>query len=411
MKILILSSSAGNGHNSAGNRIKEKFLKEQPDSEIEMVDIYKSYASKLNAWIIEKGYFFACNHLLPIYNHFFKKSEHTDFTKKDGYGCHKQTYSMLHGILNKIYEFKPDLIICTYIFSAVAIANLKRVYNIPAKIACMTLDYGVSPYWECTSNALDYMFITDEYMIEPFIERGFSRNNLFVTGIPISYQFYENYDKKETRKLLNLDENLFTIIVMKASFFPIKEKKLVKSLSKLDKKIQIVFINGKDEKSKKKIDKFIKKYKLNHIIHNIGFTKQIPQYFSACDLVLGKAGGLTTTESMASCLPSLILNKLPLQEIYNKNFLVEKGCALEVTNKTLTDKINYVINNPSIYNNMVAATIKTRKMYAVNQMYDVLKDVSKADYSNVMLTDSKKTLIKKVNKQRLLDLKQSKNKK
>ena len=28
MRILILSSSAGNGHNSAGNRIKEKFLKE-----------------------------------------------------------------------------------------------------------------------------------------------------------------------------------------------------------------------------------------------------------------------------------------------------------------------------------------------------------------------------------------------
>lgn len=408
MKILILSSSAGNGHNSAGNRIKEKFLKEQPSSEIEMVDIYKSYASKLNAWIIEKGYFFACNHLLPLYNHYFKKSEHEDFKYKDGFGCHKQIYSMMHGILNKIYEYKPDLIICTYIFSSIAIANLKRIYNIPAKVACMTLDYGVSPYWECTCDALDYMFLTDEYMVEPFIKRGFSRNQLFVTGIPISYQFYEERNKIETRKALKLDENLFTIVVMKASFFPIKEKKLVKSLSKVNKQIQIVFINGKDEKSKKKIDKYVKKYKLKHVVHNIGFTKQIPEYFSACDLVLGKAGGLTTTETITCGLPSLILNKLPMQEIYNKNFLVEKGCALEVTSKTLTDKINYLIDNPNEYKKMVESAIKTRKMYAVNNLYEVLKNVPKASYDNLTLNETKKQVIKRVHKQRKLDLKKAK---
>lgn len=411
MKILILSSSAGNGHNSAGNRIKEKFLKEQPSAQIEMVDIYKSYASKLNAWIIEKGYFFACNHLLPIYNHYFKKSEHTNFKLKDNFGCHKQVYSMMHGILNKIYDYKPDLIICTYIFAAIAVANLKRVYNIPAKVACMALDYGVSPYWECTSSALDYMFLTDEYMIEPFLNRGFKKEQLYVTGIPISYEFYEERNKTQTRKQLGLNEDLFTIVVMKASFFPIKEKPLVKSLAKVNGKIQIIFINGKDEKSKNKIDKYVKKYKLNHVVHNIGFTKQIPQYFSASDMVLGKAGGLTTTETITSKLPSLILNKLPMQEVYNKNFMVQKGCAIEVTPKNLTEKINYIIENPTEYQKMVEATINTRKMHAVDKFYDVLKNVPTASYKNISLTDNKKQLIKKVNKQRKIDYKLAKNSK
>ena len=408
MRILILSSSAGNGHNSAGNRIKEKFLNEQPQAEIEMVDIYKSYASKIQAWTIEKGYFFACNHLLPLYNHYFKKSEHTDFKLKDGFGCHKQTYSMLHGILNKIYDYKPDLIICTYIFAAIAVANIKRVYNIPAKVACMALDYGVSPYWECTADCLDYMFLTDEYMVEPFIQRGFKKEQLYVTGIPIAYEFNQDRDKMATREKLNLNKDLFTIVVMKASFFPVKEKKLIKEFKNVNKQIQIIFINGKDEKSKKKIDKLIRKYKLNHIVHNIGFTKQIPEYFSASDLVLGKAGGLTTSETITSKLPALILNKLPMQEIYNKDFMVKKGCAIEVTKDNFAEKINYLLTNNSEYEKMVQATISTRKLNVVDKFYEVLKDIKKADYSGIEFNHNKKQTIKNIHKKRKQALKNAK---
>ena len=408
MRILILSSSAGNGHNSAGNRIKEKFLKEQPNAEIEMVDVYKTYASKMQAWAIEQGYFIACNHLLPIYNYFFKKSENVNFDLKDSSGCHKQTYSMLHGILNKIYDFKPDLIICTYIFAAIAVENIKRAYNIPAKVACMALDYGVSPYWECASSCLDYMFLTDEYMVDLFVERGYRKEQLYVTGIPISYEFNLDRDRGETREKLNLDKELFTVIVMKASFFPVSEKKLVKEFQKVDKPIQIVFINGKDKKSKKKLDKYIKKYNLKHTIHNIGFTKQIPEYFSASNLVLGKAGGLTTSETITSKLPALILDRLPMQEIYNKEYMVKKGCAIEVTKNNFADNINYLLNNKEVYEKMVQSTIATRKLNVVDKFYDILKDIEPANYSDIEFNDNKKIVIKKVDSQRKKAIKDSK---
>lgn len=404
MKILILTCSAGNGHNSAAKRIQEKFLAENPQTEIEIVDIYKQYASRLQAWIIEDGYFFACNHLMKTYNHFFKKTEHTDFENKHSFGCHSQVNSMLSGILNKIYSYQPDLIVCTYIFSAIAVANLKRVYNIPAKVACMTLDYGVSPYWECTSDALDYMFLTDEYMIEPFVKRGFKESQLFVSGIPISNEFYVERDKAETRKLLGLDENLFTIVVMCASFFPVTPKQLINNLKQLNKKIQVVIINGKNHKQQKKYEKLLKNEKLVHVVHNIGFTKQIPQFFSACNLIVGKAGGLTTTETISSKLPSLIFDEsLPLQEIYNKNFMIEKGCALPVSKKNLADKINFLLANPQEYEKMVLATEKTRKLYAIDKFYEVLKDVPKANYDGLKVADSKKEVIKKVRQQRKID--------
>lgn len=405
MKVLIFTASAGNGHNSTAKRIKEKFIKEQPDCEVEIVDMYKSYASKLKAWIMEDGYFWICKNWVNLYNKVFKKQEKVKYENRDKLDANKQTYEMLNGMAKKIFSFKPDLIICTYVFAAIALTNLKRAYNIPAKVACMTLDYGVSPYWECTCKGLDYMFITDEYMIQPFLERGFSLSQLHVTGIPISYEFYKQRNKQECRKLLELQDDIFTILIMKASFFPIKELDIIKNLSKVKQKIQVVIVNGKDFKSQKLLNKYIKKYKLQHIFHNIGFTNQIPEYFSACDLIIGKAGGLTVTETITSGLPSLIVDKLPQQEIYNKNYLVEAGCALPVTSKTLASTINELIDNKDKYQEMVYNTLKIRKTNVIDKFYEILKDVPTAIYSDLEFTDKKSETIKKVNKQRIKEVK------
>ena len=53
MKILIFSSSAGNGHNSTAKRIKEKVLEKDPTADIKIIDSYNKYARPLKAWIME----------------------------------------------------------------------------------------------------------------------------------------------------------------------------------------------------------------------------------------------------------------------------------------------------------------------------------------------------------------------
>lgn len=410
MKILLLTASAGNGHNSTAKRLKEIFLQKDPSCQIEIVDIYKQYASSFSKWYIEDGYMFACKNLIDIYNFFFKKSEKSNYKNRDKTSAHKNIYSMLHGVLNKIYEFKPDLIICTYIFSAVTIANLKRVYNIPAKCACMTLDYGISPYWECVSSAMDYMFLTDDYMIEPFLERGFKREQLYPVGIPIGNQFSTLNDKKATLKKLNL-KNIFTVLVMKSGFFPISNASLIKALKKVKSKIQIIIINGTDKKSKKQIDKLLTKHKLQHEVQNLEFVDVI-DYYSVADIIVGKGGGLTTTESITAEIPSLIVNKLPQQEIYNKEYLENNGCAIGINKKTLPRVIDDLVQNQDKLLNIKDNCKKIKKTFVLEKFYEVLSKVPKANYLDIQhVTDSKKTVIKKVDKARKLAIKQNKVKK
>ena len=71
MKILIFSSSAGNGHNSTAKRIKEKVLENNPEAEIKIIDSYNAYASPLKAWIMEDGYFWICKNWVNLYNKVF----------------------------------------------------------------------------------------------------------------------------------------------------------------------------------------------------------------------------------------------------------------------------------------------------------------------------------------------------
>ena len=411
MKVLVFTVSAGNGHNSTAKRIKEKILEENPNAEIEIVDVYKSYTGKFKQWTMEKGYFFVCRHFVGLYNHFFKKSEKCNYSTRDTAKVNKEVNVLLYGMLNKIYEYKPDLIVSTYIFCAVALRNLRRYYKIPAKIMCMTLDYGISPYWECCAEGLDYMFLTNESMVEPFKEKGYKDEQLFVTGIPVAKKFSNPYTKEEASIILGLDSKVFTICVMKASFFPVKNKQLVKELAKVKKPIQLIFINGKDEKGLKQIDKYVKKYKLQHKVVNVGFTDKVVEYFSASDMILGKAGGLTTTESINTGVPSLILGKLPQQEIYNKKFLVDNGCAISITNKTIGQAINNILDNKDEYNRIKDNCLKLRITDTIDRYYEVISKVPVADYSGIELKDNKRQVIKNVTKCRKESIKKQKNSK
>ena len=58
------------------------------------------------------------------------------------------------------------------------------------------------------------------------------------------------------------------------------------------------------------------------------FINNVPEAMHISDLVITKPGGLTTTESLASHLPMLLINPVPGQEEENAEFLEQAGAAI-----------------------------------------------------------------------------------
>ena len=69
---------------------------------------------------------------------------------------------------------------------------------------------------------------------------------------------------------------------------------------------------------------------------------------AAADLVVGKPGGLTTSEALASGLVFVIVNPIPGQEERNSDHLLEEGAAIRCNNlPALAYKIDRLLDDPA----------------------------------------------------------------
>ena len=62
-KILILTVTAGNGHNACARGMKNKLEKLSGEVEVKIVDLLKCYSSKRDFWITDRGYSIAVSKL------------------------------------------------------------------------------------------------------------------------------------------------------------------------------------------------------------------------------------------------------------------------------------------------------------------------------------------------------------
>ncbi len=379
-KYLILTVTAGNGHNSAAKHLEQRILSENKGDQVKIVDVFKEYGNKLKVWTMNEGYFFLVKYLVKGYNFVFKRLEKLDPNKRNKATAQQNILPESPHILKLIYEYKPDIIYCTHFAPAIAITNLRKHYEIPAKVFAPVLDYDLSPYWECTIG-IDYIVSSCDDSAKNLPSKGFNKNQILNYGITVSPKFSLDLNKEDTRKKLGLKENMFTLLIMKASFFTIKNKELLRQLEKVNVPMQIVIVNGNSYKDKAYFDKKINKLNSKHTYVNLGFVTNMDELYSASDLAVCKGGGLTTTECLNKRLPNIIVNKLPLQEIHNKEYVLNKGCSLNLqNNKNLHTIINIFASNPKKLEEFKQKIDEVRKPDALENLYQFMGTCPNADY-------------------------------
>src|SRR5579859_5190960 len=78
-----------------------------------------------------------------------------------------------------------------------------------------------------------------------------------------------------------------------------------------------------------------------------GFTTDMDEFMAAADLMIGKPGGLTTSESLIKGLGWVVVNPIPGQEEKNAIYLLEQGVGVWADNlHTLAFKIRSVLEQP-----------------------------------------------------------------
>ena len=77
------------------------------------------------------------------------------------------------------------------------------------------------------------------------------------------------------------------------------------------------------------------------------YSTEMHEWMAISDLLIGKPGGLTLSEAMASTLPMILLNPIPGQDDINAASLLEEGVAVSPTDVvTLPYKVDLLLREP-----------------------------------------------------------------
>lgn len=388
-KYLIFTITAGNGHNSAANAVKESL--EKSGAEVKVIDLLHEFCdNKTYVWAQAEGYGLAVQYFPKTYNAFFRHYQKADPKKFYKSPVQSGLLDMYDKFLKLINDYKPDAIYCSHFLPAVMITNLRKLYPIPAKVYAFVFDYAVCPFWEAATG-IDYLLVPNESYYPTMMAKGFKREQLLPYGLTVSEKFSQKMDKCKAREKLGLKDGVFTVLVMFGGGFWSGNYKIVKNLVKhiQGRSLQIIVANGRDEKSKKRIDKL--KTSGGISILNYGFSRNVDELMSAADVIVGKAGGVSVTESLNKYLPMICCKKLPEQESVNVKMLVSEGAARQYKNdRMLITIMNELLNNPRQLIEMRENVARIRRpnatanlakdMLAVETDYSTVKDV---DYSLV----------------------------
>lgn len=381
-KVLILTVTAGNGHNACAKGMKNK-LEELGGCEVKIVDLLKSYSSKLNVWVSDGGYSLSVSKLLPLYNAFYNKYYKRPAYKRFSTPSQGTVLTVVNGLLKEILEFRPDVIYATHFYGAMALTNLKLVYDLPCVNITSNLDYVNSPFWESTVG-VDYFAIPNEDFTNECMQEGFKREQLLPIGLPVDERTLAIVDKKEARRKLGLDEDVFTVMVMFGGGYWSGGFKIFKNLIKAlqGRKAQVIMINGRNKKGYDKIEKM--KFPDGLKVVNVGFTTEVPSYLSAADVILNKYGGTSVTEMINKELPMLITEKLAGQEKRNLVYMKEKGVALSFKNaKELKENILKLMDDKSLREQMSTSCLPLKKN-ATEELAKLILSQPEADYTDIL---------------------------
>jgi len=368
-KVMIFYAAYGGGHLSAARSIKENIEINYKNVEVKLVDCME-YVSKYVNKVTTKAYAEMAKKAPRTWGRVYWNSQ-------KGPLAHFSTTSnkVLSIKLNKLLQdFSPDVIISTHPFATQMCAYLKKLGKLDTKIATVMTDYAPHDQWLVFNHYVDYYFVSHEGMKKQLHEKGIPNEKIYATGIPLSNKFLLKYDKTQILESFGLSPDRKTVLFFGGGEFGLGKTqtfKIFKSFAECHENIQIVAISGKNPKMKESFENLVYELGKHDFIKILEYTNKVPELMSISDLVVTKPGGLTTTESLASGLPIVVINPIPGQEEENAIYLEENKVAIWIKKDDNVEEIlNNLLSNPDKIQEM---KIRARLIAKKNSTKDICK--------------------------------------
>jgi processive 1,2-diacylglycerol beta-glucosyltransferase len=309
-RILILTASFGEGHNSAARGVRDGLARVAPEGvEVELRDLFAEAYGPVNE-LVRQSYLAVVNFTPRAWGAVYrwldrKKDFDTEFARFSRLEDH------LAGLLER---FQPDVMVCTF----PAYPNvLRRIQgqsargSQPCKIVVVITDsITINAAWyRC---AADYFIVANDQSASVLRTVGVIPQKIKVFGFPVSPKFADSAASNRVLPPSNSERRVLYMIHAATRGAPELAQRLA------DLGVNLTVTIGRADTLMPEIEAAAgDKAKI------IGWTDELPRMLHESHLLIGKAGGATVQETIAAACPMIISYVVAGQEEGNARLIVE----------------------------------------------------------------------------------------
>lgn len=314
-RILILTASFGEGHNSAARGLRDGLRRVASDqTEIELHDLLAEAYGPLNEFV-RKAYLGLVNFASPAWGAVYRWfDQEKDFD---------QEFARLVRLKNHftalLDRFCPNVVACTFpVYSNVlqriltenpgSFSDCKKVVVVTDSITINAVWYGC---------AADYFLVANEQSATVLRSGGIAPEKIKILGFPVSPKFADFAEDRPSPSSNSSRRVLYMINAAKRG-----APEVVRMLAKLDLDLTVTI--GRADELRAAIELAAD----GHAIKIIGWTDELPRMMHENHLLIGKAGGATVQETIAAKCPMIVNHVVAGQEEGNARLIVETNSGV-----------------------------------------------------------------------------------
>lgn len=333
MRVLILTASAGDGHIAAARALEAALLARGTQPEV--LDVLDAAPRAFRLWF-QGGYETLVRKMPRLWGYLYRGAD------KPGLFYGVQTaldVLCLEGLRRQIGANPPEWVLCTHSVAQPMLERLRRSCGSHApRVGVAVTDVYPHIMWLRGNPELLFVHSSDtESRIAR--RRPDLADRVRVTGIPVHPWFAEKKDADVLRRELGWSADEIVLLIVSGGIGAGPLLEVVRALTEdlhlgSGARVRLVVVCGRHRRNYAECARYASSTGLASSALSVqGYVphERFRAMLRAADLLIGKPGGLTSSEALACGLPMVIFRPLliPGQEDANAEYLIRHGAALE----------------------------------------------------------------------------------
>jgi UDP-N-acetylglucosamine:LPS N-acetylglucosamine transferase len=307
-RILILTASFGEGHNSAARGVRDGLARVAPNqADVELRDLFAEAYGPMNEFV-RRSYLALVNSAPRAWGIVYRWLD-----RKTDYDAEFRRLTRLKkSFAPLLAHFRPDIVVCSFPAYANVLQEILGAERHCKCVVVVTDSITINASWY--RSPADYFLVANEQSASVLRSVGVAPEKIKIFGFPVSPRFADLTNDRQ----LNSKPRVLHMIHAATRGAP----ELAGLLAKLN--VDLTVTIGHADKLRPAIEAATN----GHAIKIVGWTDQLPRMLHESHLLIGKAGGATVQETIAAGCPMIINHVVAGQEEGNARLIVETNSGV-----------------------------------------------------------------------------------